>query len=245
MNKGIKKGLFLMTFFLMITPVKAMGNAKIEFTGNTNVEIGETFKIDMIVTDIYDTYDGIVSFGGNLDFDENMLEYVSSKGAQNPYLFQMNENAKYKIAGLDFTLDNGIRENSKVYEFTFKAIKEGQTSINFKNAKLTDSKDYIDTVVLNKNVTINSKGIENNNNNNNNEVEIIDAEISESSKAVKTNIQIISAKETKTKNDDTISIEQKAENSYSKKEKKVQEKIKSALGIFIKEIKNKFKFFEK
>lgn len=86
-----------------------------------------------------------------------MVEYISAKEIGAPYDFQINENNGYKIAGLDFTLDNGIRENVTVYEFTFKALQEGTTTITLTNAKLTDSQDYINTIVLGKEITISEK----------------------------------------------------------------------------------------
>lgn len=147
-------GTVLASTLLMTTSVEAMGNAKVEFTSNNNIQVGDTFTVSMSVTDINDTYDGIVSLGGNLSFDSTMVEYISSKGIETPYLFQINEDYGYKIAGLDFTLDNGIRETLTVYEFTFKALKEGNTTITLTNVKLTDSKDYINTTVLGKEIII-------------------------------------------------------------------------------------------
>lgn len=154
MKNKIIVGTVLTTALLATTPVEAKGNASVEFISNDKIQVGETFTVKMNVTDIKDTYDGVVSMGGNLSFDSNKIEYVSSKGIETPYLFQINEDYDYKIAGLDFTLDNGIRETLTVYEFTFKALKEGNTTITLKNAKLTDSQDYIDTVVLEKEIEI-------------------------------------------------------------------------------------------
>lgn len=139
------------------TPVLAAGDAKVTFTGSDNIKVGETFTVTMNVTDINNTYDGIVSMGGNLSFDNTKLEYVSSKEVNAPYQFQINESYDYKIAGLDFTLENGIYNTTSVYEFTFKALEEGNTSITLENAKLTDSQDYINTTVISKNVTIEEK----------------------------------------------------------------------------------------
>ena len=150
-------GTVLASVLLAASPVEAMGNAKVEFAGSNTIKVGETFTVSMNVTDINDTYDGIVSMSGNLSFDSNMVEYISSKGIETPYLFQINEDYNYKIAGLDFTLDNGIRETLTVYEFTFKALKEGNATITLENAKLTDSQDYIDTIVLGKEITIKEK----------------------------------------------------------------------------------------
>jgi len=157
MKNKIIIGTILTTTLLTTTPVNAMGTAKVEFTNNDNIKVGDTFTIRMNVTDIKDTYDGVVSMGGNLSFDSTMIEYVSSKGTETPYLFQINEDYNYKIAGLDFTLDNGIKETLTVYEFTFKALQEGNTTITLENAKLTDSQDYIDTVVLEKKLNIEAK----------------------------------------------------------------------------------------
>ena len=154
MKNKIIVGTVLTTALLATTPVEAKGNASVEFISNDKIQVGETFTVKMNVTDIKDTYDGVVSMGGNLSFDSNKIEYVSSKGIETPYLFQINEAYDYKIAGLDFTLDKGIRETLTVYEFTFKALKEGNTTITLKNAKLTDSQDYIDTVVFEKEIEI-------------------------------------------------------------------------------------------
>lgn len=146
---GIIAGMLFST-----TPVMAKGNATVEFTGENSVTVGETFKVYMNVLDVEDTYDGVVSFGGNIEFDETKIEYISSKSGDAPYLFQINEEADYIVAGLDFTLDNGIRDDLMVYEFTFKALEEGNVTITIENAKLTDSTDYIDTTIISKDINI-------------------------------------------------------------------------------------------
>lgn len=157
-NKLLVGGLLTTMLFTNAPVVDAMGTASVEFTGNNNITVGDAFTVYMNVTNIKDTYDGVVSLGGRLSFDETKLEYISSKGVEAPYLFQMNEDC-YKIAGLDFTLDNGIRETLTVYEFTFKALEEGNTTITLNEAKLTDSKDYIDTTVIAKEITIEKEEI--------------------------------------------------------------------------------------
>ena len=130
------------------------GNATVDFTGNDIVNVGDTFTISMNVKDVKDTTDGIVSLGGNLVFDSNMIEYVSTSTEKAPYMFQINEEANYKLAGLDFTLENGILENTTVYEFTFRALREGNTTITLANQKLTNTEDYVDTTVIGKNIKI-------------------------------------------------------------------------------------------
>jgi len=154
MKKVLVKGAVFLSVLLAPVNVDAKGTARVEFYGDNNITVGDTFTVRMGVSDIQDTYDGVVSFGGNLSFDDNVLEYVSSKGVETPYLFQINESANYKIAGLDFTLDNGIKNDLTVYEFTFRAKEAGNTTITFENAKLTDSQDYIDAAVLGRNIIV-------------------------------------------------------------------------------------------
>ena len=142
---------------LILAPANAYalsGNATVEFTGSKNVIVGDTFTVKMNVKDVNNTYDGIVSLEGNLSFDKDMVQYVSAKSENTPYKFHINENYNYKLAGLDFTLDNGIVDNLTVYEFTFKALKSGNTNITLSNYKLTDSKDYVDTKVVGLNTNI-------------------------------------------------------------------------------------------
>lgn len=147
-------GLVTVGLLAPTTSVCAMGNATVSFESKDAINVGDIFTVKMNINNISNTYDGVVSLGGNLSFDENTIEYISSKGIETPYLFQINEKSNYKIAGLDFTLDNGIKNNLTVYEFTFKALKEGNTTITFVNPKLTDSKDYITTNVIDHEINI-------------------------------------------------------------------------------------------
>lgn len=154
MRRKILIGMMVLGLISTTTNVYALGNATVEFTGESQIHVGETFTIDMTVTNVEGTYDGIVSLGGNLSFDHTKLEYISAKEVEAPYVFQINEDYNYKLAGLDFTLDNGIKTTTTVFEFTFKALEIGDTTITLDHYKLTDSKDYVDTTVISKVVTI-------------------------------------------------------------------------------------------
>lgn len=156
MKKRFMIGTALIGLMLSASPVEAMGNATVTFSGNNNVKVGETFTVSMNVSDIKDTYDGVVSMGGNILFDNTKLEYISSREVNAPYQFQTNKisEGNYKLAGLDMTLANGIYNTTTVYEITFKAIDEGNTSITLNDARLTDSQSYIDTAVITKNISI-------------------------------------------------------------------------------------------
>lgn len=244
MKKKIIIGTVLTGMLFATSPVEAMGNAKVMFTSRDNIQVGDTFTVSMSVTDINDTYDGIVSLGGNLSFDSSMVEYVSSKGIETPYLFQINEDYGYKIAGLDFTLDNGICETLTVYEFTFKALKEGNTTITLTNTKLTDSKDYINTVVLGKDINIEEKQeiiveketvIE--------ETPIVETEIKQvTNKEVKTD-KVVNNEVKETKKEENTEVEEKTiEVNNDKKEENIVEKteIKEEKVTFIKKIQQVF-----
>lgn len=157
MKKNLALGLITLGSIIFTPIVNAQGNATIEFRNNSNIQVGDTFTVEMIVTDVIGTYDGVVSMGGNLSFDKEIIKYISSEATTKPYLFQINEDYNYKIAGLDFTLNNGIKEDTVVYTFTFEALKEGTTEITLLNQKLTDSQSYINTNVVAKNIMIENK----------------------------------------------------------------------------------------
>ena len=158
MKNKLLLGLISTGILLASTNAYALsGNATVEFTSENNIKVGDTFTVRMNVNNVTDTYDGIVSLGGNLVFDKDMIEYVSTNEIKTPYEFYINEDYNYKLAGLDFTLDKGILENTTVYEFTFKALQEGNTTITLENYKLTDSKDYVNTTVVAKNIVIDAK----------------------------------------------------------------------------------------
>lgn len=227
----------LMTLGLLgsTTSVYAMGNATVSFNSDDTVTVGDTFTVKMNVEDIKDTYDGVVSMGGNLSFDNTKIEYISSKGIETPYQFQINQDYNYKIAGLDFTLDNGIKNNLTVYEFTFKALKEGNTTITLTNAKLTDSKEYINTNVVSKEINIVNK-VETNE-------KVIEVKPIIKTKLVDTNNETKNNTETKINNDEVKKIETTTiaqTNNQTTKETSSQEK-----NIIEKVVNNLTNFFNK
>ncbi len=153
MKKKILFSTILASVLLTSVPVEAQGTANVSLISENKVQVGDTFKVSLQVSDINDTYDGVVSMGGHLSFDEEKLEFVSAKPMEEPYQFQMNVNTMM-IAGLDFTLRNGLYETTTVYEFTFRALEEGMTNITLEKAKLTDSQGYITNTVIDKNIEI-------------------------------------------------------------------------------------------
>ena len=64
------------------------------------------------------------------------LMYILLKN-DTSYEFAINEDI-LRIAGVDFTLKNGIKEDTTVYTFNFKVLKEGNTKVSFDNAEVVD-----------------------------------------------------------------------------------------------------------
>lgn len=151
--KKINRLLIILSTIFIFTSVNA-ATATVEFGGSSTVNVGDNITISMYISNVNDAVGGIVSVGGNLTFDNEYLEYVSSTGASSPYTFQINTNANYIIAGLDPTLSNGITTKTQVFTFVFKAKKEGTTKVTLTNQKLSDTTAKITANVIDKIITI-------------------------------------------------------------------------------------------
>ena len=148
MKNKIVLGLIAITL-LLSTPlnVYAVGSASINFKSEDTVTVGNNIKVYMSIEEVEDANNGIVGVGGKLIFDNEKLEFVEANLVDAPYDFWFNPKSN-KLAGLDFTFENAINKDTKIYEFTFKAIATGTTTITLEEAELSDSKPSI----LNSNV---------------------------------------------------------------------------------------------
>ena len=154
MNKGLVS---LAAFFLALAPVKANGIATINVEGNNETTVGETISVKLNLQDIKDTVNGVVAIGGDLKFDDEYLEYVGSTDLNTNYKTDINEKI-YRIAGLDYTLNNGIKDDTSIYSFNFKVLKEGNTVVTFENAEVVDvDASEVKTNVKSLNIKINNK----------------------------------------------------------------------------------------
>lgn len=242
MKNKILLGVMTLGLLGSTTSVYAMGNATVSFDSNNTVKVGDTFTVKMNVEDITDTYDGVVSMGGNLSFDNTKIEYISSKGIETPYQFQINEDYNYKIAGLDFTLDNGIKNNLTVYEFTFKALEEGNTTITLTNAKLTDSKEYINTNVVSKEINIINKKGEKQTPANIKPVVKTELENTKVENKIETETKVeVETNKTETKEETVVALLDNKINTNTKKEENVIEKVINNITNFFSKILNLFK----
>lgn len=144
----------LVSMFSFTTPVNAAGSVTVGFSGNSTVTLNNSITIQLNVSNINTPNGGVESLEGNLVFDSEYLELVSSKGTNDPYRFQMNADNNYKIAGLDTYLDSGITSNTSVFTFTFKAKKVGSTQVTINNLKVTDASDRLTANLTPKTITI-------------------------------------------------------------------------------------------
>ncbi len=154
----MKKGLVsLAAFFLALAPAKANGIATINVDGKNDATVGETINVSINLQNIKDTIDGVVAIGGDLKFDDEYLEYVGSSDVNANYKIDINEKI-FRIAGVDYTLENGIKEDRLIYTFSFKVLKEGNTTITFENAEVVDvDASNVESNVKPLNITINNK----------------------------------------------------------------------------------------
>ena len=155
----MKKGIFvgaLVTLLCIPSYAYAKGTATIEFTGNKSVNVGDEFKVNMVIDNVTDAEGGIVGYAGYIKFDDSVLEIVDAKTANNYFDVYKNDSIN-KIVGIDMTLNHGITSRTAVYEITFRGINEGNTTVTMTGADLSDrDSNEVDANVNGLNVTINA-----------------------------------------------------------------------------------------
>lgn len=136
----MKKGIFvgaLVTLLCIPSYAYAKGTGSVRFEGNKNVNVGDEFKVNMVIDNVSEAEGGIVAFGGYISYDKDLLEIVDAKSMNGYFDVVRNKNID-KIIGLDYSLENGIYDRSNVYEITFRSINEGNTTITLRDGELVD-----------------------------------------------------------------------------------------------------------
>ena len=155
----MKKSIFtgaLITLLCVPSYAYAKGSANVRFEGNTNVNVNDEFKVNMVIDNVNEAEGGIVGFGGYITYDNSVLELVNAKKA-NDYFDIFRNNSNNKIAGIDMTLEHGISSRTNVYEITFRGLNEGNTTIYLRSADLSDKDaNTIDATVEGLNVSVNT-----------------------------------------------------------------------------------------
>lgn len=210
--------------------VNAAGVSTVKFEGQTNVNVGDEFTVNMVLDNIDGTNNGIVGFGGYINYDNNVLELVSTtQGDAYEVLINRKNN---KIIGIDYTLANGIKERTNVYILTFKAIGEGNSSISLREAELVDSKSEEIDITMNE-LYVNAKNIE----------------VKNEQNTVENYVEVAENTEIEEKNDTTESVVETTVENKEINEVKKEEKIAKKVVSNKKDTKNLFeiiiKFIEK
>lgn len=146
----------IVTTFSFTVPVEAAGKGSFGFDGNSKVALGENITVSLYISDIADTDGGVCSLEANLQFDNTFLEYVSAKSTC-PFGAKVVPENSYKIAGMDFMQASCFNSKTGIMEFTFKAIKEGETEVSAINTKMNDTKNRLTATGGSKKITIGPK----------------------------------------------------------------------------------------
>lgn len=156
---GFKKNLKLLaiaiSLFLFSSLKVYASSATIGFNSESRVIIDKEITVSLYVYNINDVEGGISTIGGNLVFDSDYLQYISGTGVNTPFPTIINPSSSYSVAGMP----NGstITSNTTLLTIKFKALKEGTTSISFKNGYFGDENgNRITADVVSKNITITS-----------------------------------------------------------------------------------------
>ena len=150
----MKKALFtgaVVTLLCVPSVAFAKGTAGVKFEGQSNVNVGDEFTVNMVIDNVNDTEYGVVGLGGYITYDNNVLELINTEqGDSYEILINRNNN---KIIGIDYTMANGIKERTNVYNLTFKAKAAGDSNITLTDGELEDRYDSIEFTVDGLNVT--------------------------------------------------------------------------------------------
>lgn len=231
----MKKALFtgaVITLLCIPSVAFAKGTAGVKFEGTNNVNVGDEFTVNMVIDNVNDTEYGVVGLGGYISYDSNVLELVStSQGNSYEVLINKNNN---KIIGIDYTMENGIKERTDVLKLTFKAKDEGNTNITLSNGELEDRYGSIEFTVDGLNVTSKEVKIVENNAVNEVKTEEIVENHETQTRVETTNIEIKEEKVVQKTTKSTKKVAKKATKKVSKKKKNILEIFKSFFTNIIK-----------
>lgn len=147
-------GLLLLVGNMPIIYASSSNRATISYVSEDAVSLGEEVEVKLTVSDILEGE--IVGIGIKLQYDKDYLELIDAIGMEEPFKLNISKDNS-TIAGLSFSLE-GFSEDTVIYTFKFKALKEGNVTLGFLDTELTDDKtDIINTTEVNKTITIKEK----------------------------------------------------------------------------------------
>lgn len=139
MEKNRRKifNLIILSFFFFFCPllVKAEGKATTGFKINGKPYLGETFDVILYVNDVSGTTNdkGLAAFGGHFYYDAAKLELVSYESLA-PFDVQLVGN---NVGGFGIRYIDGYHD---ILKFTFRALKLGDTVLDYPDNDQPDSK---------------------------------------------------------------------------------------------------------
>ena len=139
MKKNLFNKILLSGALLLVPTIVNAESANIAITGESTANVNDTVTLNVKVNNIDDA--SIVAVGGDIFYNPEYLTLIDTKSVSTNYKFDGNQikNGNYRIAGVDYTMENGINVDSVVYSLVFKANKVGTTEVSFKNAELVNT----------------------------------------------------------------------------------------------------------
>ena len=157
--KNFNKILLTGAILLAPTAVNA-ASANVAITGENSAMVNDTITLNIKVNNVLDA--DVVAVGGDILYNPEYLTLIDTKSVSNNYSFDGNliTDGDYRIAGVDFTMENGIKTDSIVYSLVFRTKKSGNTEITFNNAELVNTNaSVINATTTSKVLNINEKQV--------------------------------------------------------------------------------------
>lgn len=140
MNKKFLSTILLTSAILLTPTIANAESGNVTINGNSNYNIGDKVTLTVSVNNI-DSIEGLAGVGGDVVYDSNILKLDGYKKSDIKYSFfdnKLNQNT-VRIAGIDLTAENLIKNDTVLYTFTFDTLKEGETTVKFENCELVNS----------------------------------------------------------------------------------------------------------
>ena len=158
MNKKFLSTILLTSAILLTPSIANAESGNVTINVNSNDYVGDKVTLTVSVNNI--DSDGLAAVGGDVVYDSNILKLDNYKSSDVKYSFfdnKLDQNT-VRIAEIDLSGENLLKNNTILYTFTFDTLKEGETTVKFENCELVNfySQD-IDCNTNNKVLIINSK----------------------------------------------------------------------------------------
>lgn len=138
MKKIFSLLLIVATLFVALPIAHASGSAILEFEGDSIVYAEDYVIITLVLNDITDVEGGIAGIQAKLDYDKDILEFISCEPKALSTDYSTTNNA---IVGLALSASQRIYgEKAELITLTFKTLKPAITTISLKDVLVADGK---------------------------------------------------------------------------------------------------------